>query len=121
MPAEIVDGQDVDAVFSSTSAAVERARSGGGPTLLEMKTYRYKGHSRSDAGRYRPAGELEAWEARDPVDIAGSRLVLEGLMTTAERDAAKLDAQAQIDSATEAALAAPRLSFEEASELVYAD
>ncbi len=72
IPGIIVDGQDIDAVHAATSEAVERARRGEGPTLLEMKTYRYRGHSRSDPAKYRPAGELDAWKARDPIDLLGA-------------------------------------------------
>ena len=63
MPGAAVDGQDVDAVAAAMDGAVARARAGLGPTLLEMKTYRFSGHSRSDPATYRPAGELDAWLA----------------------------------------------------------
>ena len=69
MPAEVVDGQDVDAVMGAVGRAVARARSGGGPTLLEMKTYRFSGHSKADLATYRPAGELDAWLERDPITL----------------------------------------------------
>jgi TPP-dependent pyruvate/acetoin dehydrogenase alpha subunit len=78
MPSEIVDGQDVDAVKAAVERAAERARSGGGPTLLEMKTYRYSGHSKSDPATYRPAGELDEWLKRDPIDIAAKKLTDSG-------------------------------------------
>ncbi|HTW98340.1 MAG TPA: thiamine pyrophosphate-dependent enzyme, partial [Acidimicrobiales bacterium] len=58
--------------------AVGRARSGGGPTLIEAKTYRYSGHSRSDKATYRPEGELEAWQARDPIDLFAAKLAASG-------------------------------------------
>ncbi len=80
IPGEIVDGQDVDVVYASVAAATARARRGDGPTLLEMKTYRYRGHSRSDPAKYRPDGELDAWKGRDPIDILGHRLVDEGVL-----------------------------------------
>src|SRR5258706_267859 len=69
MPGIVVDGQDIDAVHGATVEAAERARRGDGPSLLEMKTYRYRGHSRSDPAKYRPAGELDAWKARDPIEL----------------------------------------------------
>jgi pyruvate dehydrogenase E1 component alpha subunit len=78
MPSEVVDGQDVDAVEAAVGRAVERARSGGGPTLLEAKTYRYYGHSRSDKATYRPEGELEAWLARDPIELLAAKLAERG-------------------------------------------
>ena len=77
IPGVIVDGQDVDKVAEAMAAAVERARRGDGPSLIEMKTYRYSGHSRSDPATYRPAGELDAWLKRDPIDILAGRLVEE--------------------------------------------
>jgi TPP-dependent pyruvate/acetoin dehydrogenase alpha subunit len=80
MPGIIVDGQDIDTVHAAVSEAVERARGGGGPSLLEMKTYRYRGHSRSDPAKYRAEGELERWKARDPIDLLGAKLVAEGVI-----------------------------------------
>jgi acetoin:2,6-dichlorophenolindophenol oxidoreductase subunit alpha len=77
MPGTIVDGQDVDKVADAMKQAVARARSGGGPSLVEMKTYRYSGHSRSDPATYRPAGELDAWLKRDPITIFADRLTTE--------------------------------------------
>ena len=77
MPGVIVDGQDVDKVAEAMAEAVARARSGGGPSLLEMKTYRYSGHSRSDPATYRPAGELDAWLKRDPIVLFADRLMSE--------------------------------------------
>ena len=69
MPGVVVDGQDLDAVIAAVQAAVERARTGGGPTLLEMKTYRFAGHSRGDPATYRPAAEVEQWKLRDPIAL----------------------------------------------------
>ena len=78
MPSEVVDGQDVDAVEATLARVVERARSGGGPTLVEAKTYRYAGHSRSDQGTYRPEGELDAWQRRDPIELFATSLASNG-------------------------------------------
>jgi acetoin:2,6-dichlorophenolindophenol oxidoreductase subunit alpha len=74
MPGARVDGNDVVAVFESAKAAADRARAGDGPTLIEAMTYRQSGHSRSDPAKYRPAGELEEWLARDPLLLAERRL-----------------------------------------------
>src|SRR5579862_919589 len=68
MPGVIVDGQDVKAVRDTVESALDRARSGLGPTLIEAKTYRYRGHSRTDPANYRKSGELEQWKLRDPID-----------------------------------------------------
>src|ERR1700674_3322767 len=63
----VIDGQDADVVYRAARAAYEKARGGGGPSLIECKTYRYSGHSRADPAKYRPAGELEKWRERDPI------------------------------------------------------
>jgi len=76
MPSEIVDGQSIDSVMQAMQRALVRARSGHGPTLLEMKTYRYSGHSRADKATYRPEGELDAWMQRDPITIYAHELGL---------------------------------------------
>ncbi len=78
MRKEIVDGQDLDAVMKSISSAVDFARAGNGPTLIEAKTYRYSGHSRSDPATYRTPGELDEWKLRDPLDISAARLIASG-------------------------------------------
>jgi TPP-dependent pyruvate/acetoin dehydrogenase alpha subunit len=67
IPAETVDGNDVLEVYRAAREAVARARSGAGPTLLECRTYRHGGHSRSDPGAYRPKEEVEAWLEKDPI------------------------------------------------------
>ena len=74
IPGVIVDGQDVEAVNAATAEAVARARAGDGPSLLEMKTYRYRGHSRSDPANYRVDGELERWKERR--SVAGHRYTI---------------------------------------------
>jgi TPP-dependent pyruvate/acetoin dehydrogenase alpha subunit len=106
VPARVVDGNDLFAVVEVAREAVERARSGGGPTLLECQTYRHYGHSKSDPGRYRPADEVERWKERDPLRIARERLVAEGV---AEDEIATTEAASRtlLDDAVAAALAAP--------------
>jgi acetoin:2,6-dichlorophenolindophenol oxidoreductase subunit alpha len=74
MPGVAVEGQSLDAMRAAMREAVERARAGGGPTLIEAKTYRFVGHSRSDPAKYRLPGELEAWKARDPVRLVAAEL-----------------------------------------------
>jgi pyruvate dehydrogenase E1 component alpha subunit len=74
MPGIVVDGQDVGAVRSVVAEALERARGGRGPSLIEAKTYRFVGHSRADQARYRPAGELERWLERDPVNLLAEQI-----------------------------------------------
>jgi acetoin:2,6-dichlorophenolindophenol oxidoreductase subunit alpha len=74
LPAEVLDGNDVAVVKDAVARAAARARAGDGPTVLEAKTYRHFGHSRTDPGSYRPAEEVEHWLSRDPLDIARTRL-----------------------------------------------
>lgn len=120
IPGVTVDGNDVDAVYAATRAAVERARSGDGPTLLECKTYRYSGHSRTDPAKYRQPGELDAWKARDPIKRLGEALAAEGVMSVAEQDAMLQEVQDLINVAAERAAAAPWPKREEIDRYVYA-
>jgi pyruvate dehydrogenase E1 component alpha subunit len=75
MPGDMVDGMDPEAVHNAVARAVKRAREGGGPTLLEMKTYRYKGHSMSDPQKYRSKDEVEEYKERDPIEITKAKLL----------------------------------------------
>jgi acetoin:2,6-dichlorophenolindophenol oxidoreductase subunit alpha len=106
IPSSVVDGNDLWAVRAAGGEAVERARSGGGPTLLECQTYRHYGHSKSDPARYRPKEEVERWMARDPLTIARRRLLDAGLAEPAI-DAVEQDVRGELEAAVEAALAAP--------------
>jgi pyruvate dehydrogenase E1 component alpha subunit len=74
MPGVVVDGMDVLAVYNATKEAVDRARAGKGPTLIEAKTYRHGGHHVNDPGLYMPKDELEAWKARDPIFVLRSHI-----------------------------------------------
>ena len=115
------DGQDADAVYRIAKAAYDKARGGGGPSLIEFKTYRYSGHSRADPAKYRPAGELDYWrEHRDPIKIYRQRLIDTGValdaITRIENEV-KLD----VDIATEKCKAAPPPSPDILMTDVYAD
>ncbi len=121
MPGIVVDGQDIDAVHAATSEAAERARRGDGPSLLEMKTYRYRGHSRSDPAKYRPDGELDAWKARDPIDLLGQKIIAAGLIGPNDPVEIRGEIQADIDTAAERAAASPFPTLEETRPYVYAD
>jgi TPP-dependent pyruvate/acetoin dehydrogenase alpha subunit len=120
MPGEIVDGQDVEVVNAAVAAAVARARAGEGPTLLEMKTYRFRGHSRTDPAKYRPEGELDRWKERDPLRLLADRLIAEGLTTAEQCDALRAEAQQQIDELAAKAAQAPHPTLEETRAYVYA-
>jgi acetoin:2,6-dichlorophenolindophenol oxidoreductase subunit alpha len=106
IPARVVDGNDLFAVVDAAREAVDRARGGGGPTLLECQTYRHYGHSKSDPATYRPEGELERWKERDPLDVARARL-LEGGLPVAEIEAVEEATRRGLEHAVEAALGAP--------------
>jgi acetoin:2,6-dichlorophenolindophenol oxidoreductase subunit alpha len=116
IPGVIVDGQDVVAVHESVAEAVARARAGEGPTLVEAKTYRYRGHSRTDPAKYRAEGELDRWKVRDPIVILGDRLGL----SEDERKTLHDDVQAAVDAAAIEAEQAPLPTFEEIEAYVYA-
>jgi len=95
MPAAPVDGMSVEAVHLAVAGAAERARKGDGPTLLEFRTYRYKGHSMSDPARYRSKKEVEEYKEKDPLEVV-KKTILEGkIATQKEIDAIdeKVDAQ----------------------------
>ncbi len=117
---QVIDGNDADAVFQAASAAIAKARSGGGPSLVECLTYRHSGHSRADPAKYRPKEEVEEWMKRDPLALYRNRLLGMGI---AEGALAKIeaDAMAKLDQATEAAKASPTPAVESAMTDVWAD
>jgi acetoin:2,6-dichlorophenolindophenol oxidoreductase subunit alpha len=106
LPAEVVDGNDVVAVLEATSQAVDRARAGNGPTIIEALTYRQYGHSRSDPAKYRPQEEVDRWLKRDPLVLLADRLRGDGVAEEAIEERRKR-AQDAVAAAVEAAKAAP--------------
>ena len=102
----IVDGNDADAVYEMARNTIERARRGEGPSLVEAKTYRHKGHSRADPGKYRPDDEVAEWMAREPVGLYRQRLEAAGV-SSAVLDEIDREAAAEIDAATEETRNAP--------------
>jgi pyruvate dehydrogenase E1 component alpha subunit len=120
LDAILVDGQDADAVYRAAQAAYDKARSGGGPSLIECKTYRYSGHSRADPAKYRPEGELEKWKARDPIKIYRERLKSFGI---GDDVIAGIEAEVKrkVDEATEVCKAAPPPPLDLLTRDVYAD
>jgi TPP-dependent pyruvate/acetoin dehydrogenase alpha subunit len=120
MPGIVVDGQDVDAVHAAVAEAIAWARAGEGPSLLEMKTYRFRGHSRTDPAKYRPEGELAHWQARDPLTILGARLAAQGAFTEERKAALQMEIQQLVDDSAERAKQAPYPTLEEIQTYVYA-
>ncbi len=106
VPAAVVDGNDLWAVHGAASEAVQQARDGGGPTLLECQTYRHYGHSKSDPAPYRPKDELEQWLGRDPLKLARARLLQEGVGEE-QISAVEEEVGALMDKAVQAAKDAP--------------
>ncbi len=107
IPGETVDGMDIVEVHEAARAAVERARVGEGPTLLECLTYRYKGHSKSDTQRYRGRDEVEAWRQRDPIRRFVTKLQSEGLLGGDAAGRMEQDARTAIEDALRFAEASP--------------
>lgn len=107
MPGVIVDGNNFAEVAEASFQAVERARRGEGPTLIESKTYRTRGHSRSDRNRYRTKEEIEAWKARDPIERFEAEIGALGLVGRAEVEAIRAAVEAEIAAAILFAEASP--------------
>ncbi|MEU9185755.1 thiamine pyrophosphate-dependent dehydrogenase E1 component subunit alpha [Streptomyces sp. NPDC048484] len=120
IPGEIVDGNDVVAVREAVTGLADRARAGGGPGLLEARTYRHYGHSRADPATYRPAEEVERWLKHDPLDVARGRLAELGVPTEMVAGADER-AGAVVQAAVEAAKNAPGPDPRQALTDVWAD
>jgi len=120
MPGVALDGNDLPAVTAATQVAVTRARSGGGPSLIECKTYRLRGHSKSDRNLYRTREEIEAWRKRDPILRLQGELIAQGRFEAAELADIEKAAQAQIEAALEFAKASPDPDPAELTRDVYA-
>ncbi len=119
MPGVVVDGMDVLAVYEAISEAVARARRGEGPTLVECKTYRWYGHSKSDPRKYRTKEEEQDWHDRDPLTVFSQQLLDTKLATQEELDAVENRAEKAIEKATEFALASPMPDPSEVEQDVY--
>jgi pyruvate dehydrogenase E1 component alpha subunit len=119
IPGVIVDGMDFFDVYEKVLQAVERARSGQGPTLLEAKTYRYFGHYEGDAMKYRAREEEQAYRDRDPITGFKRRVLTEGLLTAADCETIEQKAVVTVEIAVKAAEQAPLPSPEECLTDVY--
>jgi len=109
LPSEIIDGNDVIKVHDTMKDAVDQARAGEGPTVIEALTYRHYGHSRSDPAKYRPADEVEHWMQRDPLLVAREKLISLGVDV------------ADIDSADGRAADVVKAAVQEAKDAPYPD
>ena len=121
IPGKTIDGNDVFAVYEATMEAGERARAGQGPTLLELETYRFAGHSRSDPGHYRPKEEVAEWKKRDPIVRFETEALSSGLLTEAKIADQRASVEAELDEAVEFAESSPSPLAEECLTDVYAE
>ena len=122
VPGEQADGNDVLAVYDVTKRAVDRARAGEGVTLIELMTYRRKGHAEHDNQSYVPAGEIERWEkGNDPIDRYVARLTGELKFTTADVEAVDARVRDEVDKATDEAEKSPFPEALDGLEGIYAD
>jgi acetoin:2,6-dichlorophenolindophenol oxidoreductase subunit alpha len=120
MPGVIVDGNNFAEVAEASFIATERARRGEGPTLLECKTYRTRGHSRSDRNRYRTKEEIETWLSKDPIGRFENELTGLGLFEAAELDAIRADVEREITEGLAFAIASPAPPISDVTRYVYA-
>jgi acetoin:2,6-dichlorophenolindophenol oxidoreductase subunit alpha len=120
MPGEVVDGNDAVAVYRASLRARERALEGLGPTLIECKTYRCRGHGESDHQHYQPKEEIETWKVRCPIPRLRDELLKEGLVTASEIEKLEMEVRRIVEEAVRFAEESPYPSPEEALEDVWA-
>jgi TPP-dependent pyruvate/acetoin dehydrogenase alpha subunit len=120
MPGVVVDGNDVLAVHEAVGEAVKRARRGEGPSLVECKTYRWRGHFEGDACTYRCTEELDEWMAKDPIPRFEEKLVESGLATAQELADIKAGVKKELDAALDFAQSSPLPELSALLEDVYA-
>ncbi|WP_420961184.1 thiamine pyrophosphate-dependent dehydrogenase E1 component subunit alpha [Brucella sp. IR073] len=122
MPGVIVDGNNLSEVAEASHQAVERARAGDGPTLIECKTYRHRGHSKSDRNRYRTKEEIEDWISnRDPIRRFEEELREYGIADLAAIEAIRTDVEREIAEAIEFAKASPAPEIASLTRDVYTE
>jgi pyruvate dehydrogenase E1 component alpha subunit len=120
IPGETTDGNNVLAVYQAAHTAIDRARAGKGPSLVENVTYRWRGHSKSDRNLYRTQEEIDDWKTRDPI-VRFKQVLLEArTMTEEEVEAIDQQAKSTIDQAAEEAVNFPEPSPENMEDEVYA-
>lgn len=121
MPGVTVDGNDFSAVAEAVHDAIARAREGGGPSLIENLTYRWRGHSKSDRNRYRTKDEIEAWMARDPIARFQAELMTHGILDEAEATAIADAAITDVEQGIEFARGSAAPAIGEVTRYVYAE
>lgn len=121
MPGITIDGNDVFAVSDAAKDAIKRARDGEGPSLIECKTYRQRGHFEGDPGTYKPVAEQEAWLKKDPIPRMEKYILENKIVTEDELKSIQLDMDKQLEDAVKFANDSPYPSFESIGEDVYSD
>jgi len=121
MPAESVDAMDVEMVHEAVKRAADRARAGDGPTFLEFKTYRYRGHSMSDPQKYRTKEEVEQWKMRDPLEMCRHRILTNAIATEEELDVIDARVKEKVEASVKFAEESPYPDASEAFKDVYMD
>ncbi len=121
IPGEMVDGNDVLAVYEATKRAVDRARSGAGPTLIEAKTFRMRGHAEHDDAGYVPPEMFEDWKKKDPIERFERHLLGSGMATEEDLKGIVAKIDEELNREVDAALASPFPPAERAFEGVYAE
>ena len=121
MPGVTADGMDVEAVRAVAEETINRARSGGGPSLFEVKTYRYFGHGASDHRPYRTREEEQEWWKRDPVASYRLRLLKDGAATEEEMLTLEKEVAAEVEAGVAFARSSPDPRAEESTRYVYTE
>lgn len=121
MPADSIDGMSAEAVHEAMARAVKRAREGDGPTLIEIKTYRYKGHSISDPQKYRTKEEVEEYKMRDPIEMVKKTILDNKFATPEELDAINKRVDAEVEEAVKFAEESPWPNEDEVLKDIYVD
>lgn len=121
MPSEVVDGMDPEAMHDAILRAADRARAKGGPTFLEVRTYRYRGHSMSDPAKYRTKEELEEYKAQDPIERAAKKLISKKWATEADLEAIQDKVKAIVDASVTFAEESPWPSLDEMYKDIYVE
>ncbi|MFW9847415.1 MAG: thiamine pyrophosphate-dependent dehydrogenase E1 component subunit alpha, partial [Candidatus Thorarchaeota archaeon] len=118
-PSVVVDGNNALEVYEAAVEAVKRAREGGGPSLIEAKTYRMRGHSRFDQGKYRPQEEVDQWMERDAVEIIKKIVIQQKALTEKQAEAIRKKLQKEVDKAGDFAIKSEHPAPEETLDDVY--
>jgi pyruvate dehydrogenase E1 component alpha subunit len=121
MPSDVIDGMSAEAVHEGVSRAVKRAREGGGPTLLEIKTYRYKGHSISDPQKYRTKEEVEEYKSKDPISMLLSTIKENNLVSDDEINAINHRVEEAVNESVRFAEESPWPDDDEVLKDIYMD